>query len=400
MRRLGSVIAAIAACPVMAACAAAVTGTGTGSAPPTDHTVTVTAAPSAPATSSAASATQPPTFSTLFASGRTGVVRIEVVGCSDSGIGTGFLLSPRLVATVAHVVDQSVVVSLVDGSQHTTGSVIGIDPSSDLALVRSSAPIVGYHFRLAGALPAVGDPVAAVGFPIGDPITLTQGHISGLHRRITVDGTPRTNMIETDTAINPGNSGGPLLDQQGHVVGLVDAKNMDAEGIGYAVPATDAAVAFSQWRDDSAQPAANCSNPLGPGQTNATVPDPGGIGGAAARGISDTFEAYFDGINTGDYATAYAQLNPRNHPASGEAAFAEADSTSYDSGFRVLGAERTGSHSAQVGLGFTSIQRSDKGPDGDVCDKWRLLYTMIRIDGYWYIDSAAPYAGGSNHTSC
>lgn len=398
MGRFTSLIAAIALCPCFAGCAATVSGSGAGSASPSEHTVTVTAAPPTPST--APSTSQAPTFSTLFASGRSGVVRIEVVGCSDSGIGTGFLLSPWLVATVAHVVAQSVVVSLVDGSQHTTGSVIGIDQARDLALVRSSAPIRGYHFRLASSLPAVGDPVAAVGFPIGDPITLTQGHISGLHRRITVDGSPRSNMIETDTAINPGNSGGPLLNEQGEVVGLVDAKNIDAEGIGYAVPATEAAPEYAQWRHGNPQPAANCSNPLGPGQTSATVPAPGNIGPGAARGIASTFEAYFDGINSGDYATAYAQLNPRNHLADGEAAFAEADSTSYDSDFRVLNAERMSGHSAKVGLAFTSIQRADKGPNGDTCDRWRLEYTMVRIAGYWYIDSAAPYDGASNHTPC
>jgi S1-C subfamily serine protease len=214
-------------------------------------------------------------------------VRIEVVGCTDSGIGTGFLISPTLIVTVAHVVDQSVVVSLVDRNQRTTGSVLGIDPSRDLALVRAASPLTGYHFKLAQTLPQPGDPVAAIGFPIGDPITVTQGHISGLHRDISVEGTPRSNLIETDTAINPGNSGGPLLDQQGAVVGLVDAKNVDAEGIGYAVPATEARRSVSVWHRNTSLPTADCSDPLGPSQTSAQVPRPPGLGRGAAAGDRD-----------------------------------------------------------------------------------------------------------------
>ena len=92
-------------------------------------------------------------------------MRIETVGCSDSGIGTGFLLSPTEVITVAHVVDQSVVVSLKDAGQRTTGTVVGIDRTRDLALVHADSPLAGYHFTLADSLPAVGDDVAAIGFP-------------------------------------------------------------------------------------------------------------------------------------------------------------------------------------------------------------------------------------------
>ena len=99
---------------------------------------------------------------------------------------------------MAHVVADSVVVSLMDGDQRTTGSVIGIDPRRDFALVRPQQPLHGYHFQLSSSSPAVGDPVAAIGFPIGDPITFTQGHISGLHRNIEVDGTPLADLIETD----------------------------------------------------------------------------------------------------------------------------------------------------------------------------------------------------------
>jgi hypothetical protein len=53
-----------------------------------------------------------------------------------------------------------------------------------------------------------------------------------------------------------------------------------------------------------------------------------------------------------------------------------------------------------VALAFTSIQRTDKGPNGDICDTWTILYTMIQSsDGSWRIDRAAPYHGVL-HTTC
>ena len=54
---------------------------------------------------------------------------------------------------------------------------------------------------------------------------------------------------------------------------------------------------------------------------------------------------------------------------------------------------------ARVALSFVSLQRADKGPDGDTCDNWTLDYTMVGINGSWYINSVAPY-GSATHTSC
>jgi serine protease Do len=195
------------------------------------------------------------------------VVRIETVSCDHDGVGSGFLLSPALVATVNHVTDQAAVISLVAGNQHTTGVVIGSDPTHDLALVRAERPLTGYRFGLAHTDPAVGSRVAAIGFPVGDPITLTQGGVSGLNRTITIENSQYTGLIETDAALNSGNSGGPLLSSDGTVAGVVDAVNTAAVGIGDAVPATQAAGEFDQWRaNPQPQPAATCQNAAGRNQ--------------------------------------------------------------------------------------------------------------------------------------
>jgi serine protease Do len=329
------------------------------------------------------------------------VVRIEVLGCADSGIGTGFLISPTLIATVDHVVTESVVISLIDGNQRTTGRVIGADPVHDLALVQADEPITGYHFRFAGTAPRVGDRVAAVGFPIGDPITLTQGGISGLDRNVTVDGERREGLIETDAPLNPGNSGGPLMSGDGSVVGLVDAGNLDANGIGYAVPYSQAEPAIRRWQAaPTAAAPASCETPLGPTQDTTSLPAIPGLTADASAGISTTFETYFNGINDGDYQAAWEVLSPRLRGGSSEAAFANGDATSYDFDQRVLAGRQVDVATAKVALQFTSIQAADKGPNGDTCDLWTLNYTMIAgAGGRWYIDHASPYHGRS-HQAC
>lgn len=342
-------------------------------------------------------------FATIYAEQQSGVVRIETLSCSSQGIGTGFLLSPTLIATVNHVIDQSVVVSLVDGDQRTTGTVIGSDPVRDLALIRAATPLTGHHFTFASSSPKIGDQVAAIGFPIGNPITLTHGDVSGLDRNITVEGNALAGMVETDAAINPGNSGGPLINQHGEVVGLVDALDTSANGIAYAVPSDQAAAAFSDWqqRPQTVAPA-QCSNPLGPSQADANVPPPSSsdVDDAQAAGIAAAFNTYFDGINAGDYATAYDVLSPRLRAGSTEPSFAEGDATSYDFAQAVLAAHAVDPTTVRVALAFTSLQTADKGPDGDTCDDWTLVYTMIQgSGGNWLIDRTQPYKGVS-HTPC
>ena len=359
-------------------------------------TTTVTASPSPSATPSM-------DFATIYAREQSGVVRIETLSCSNSGIGTGFLLTPTLIATVEHVIDESVVVSLIDGTQRTTGTVIGTDPAHDLALIQANQPLHGYHFRFAATTPRIGDQVAAIGFPIGDPITLTHGDVSGLNRPVTVNGTVFTGLIETDAAINPGNSGGPLLTTDGTVVGLVDALNPNANGIAYAVPATQAAPATRRWRQvPNPTPPATCPNPLGPAQAQPDVPSPTGgqVSDSQAAGIVAAFNTYFGGINTGNYAEAFAVLSRRLRANLTEQQFADGDATSYDSDITVLDAQATDATTVTVALAFTSLQTPDKGPNGDSCDHWTLLYTLIQnTDGSWLIDRTQPY-NGPEHTTC
>lgn len=394
MRRSVIAGAAIGAL-VLAACTTTTGGAGSGHrasmSQPATRTVTVTP-----------SAATPLSFATLYAREQSGVVRIETVSCTESGIGTGFLISDRLILTVEHVVHQAVVIGLVVSGQRAIGTVIGADPTHDLALVRADRTLAGYRFQLRPTPAGVGDDVGAIGFPIGGPITFTRGNISGLNRTITVeDGTKHRGLLETDAALNPGNSGGPLITNDGAVAGLVDAKNTAATGIGYAVPASFALADLQTWHASPAQARTPpCSNPLGPTQGGVDVPRPNGVDPTAAEGIARAFATYFDGINTGDYASAYAVLSPRLRSASGLQSFAAGDSTSYDSQIRVLDAQLIDPVTARVAISFVSLQAPFKGPNGEGCDIWTLDYTMIELSDGWHIDGVAPYEGRPEHAAC
>ena len=154
-------------------------------------------------------------------------------------------------------------------------------------------------------------------------------------------------MIETDAAVNPGNSGGPLFAPDGTTYGLVDAKNVDAEGIAYAVPARDAARDVALWQNAPSLPPANCSDPLGPEQTAEQVAPPAGIERGAADGIAHAFTTYFRGINSGDYHAAWDVLSPRRRAGASYSSFAAGDATSYDTDMYVIAASENSLDAAE-----------------------------------------------------
>jgi Trypsin-like peptidase domain len=213
--------------------------------------------------------TSPESLPDTVARVRSGVVRIETTGCSESGIGSGFIVDPRHVVTVEHVVVDAARIEIKrDGKVVARGTVIGADPVRDLALVQLDKSVTGFRFRFARKTPRIGDEVAALGFPLGLPLTLTRGTVSGLNRTVLIVGVNRRRMIQTDAALKPGNSGGPLLAvTTGDVIGLVDAGNHDAEGISFAVSGAVAEPLVRAWRAaPQPQPLADCG----------TVSDAGG----------------------------------------------------------------------------------------------------------------------------
>jgi S1-C subfamily serine protease len=163
----------------------------------------------------------------------------------ERGTGSGFILSQDgQLLTNAHVVadTDTVQVTLKDGRSFG-GKVIGVDPVTDVAVVKIKAknlPIV----KLGNSKNLVpGQWAIAIGNPLGLDNTVTVGIISATDRSSAQVGVPdkRVNFIQTDAAINPGNSGGPLLNARGEVIGVNTAIRADAQGLGFAIPIETAA---------------------------------------------------------------------------------------------------------------------------------------------------------------
>ncbi|MGX7673610.1 S1C family serine protease [Plantactinospora sp. DSM 117369] len=156
--------------------------------------------------------------------------------------GSGFAVDERHVITNSHVVAGATTVSLVgqDG-RRLSAEVVGRDPGSDIAVLRVSSAGALRPLRLAATDVRVGEPVLAVGSPLGLSGTVTAGIVSALDRQVRLGNSgARQSAIQTDASINPGNSGGPLVNARGEVVGVNTAiATLDGSGnigIGFAIP--------------------------------------------------------------------------------------------------------------------------------------------------------------------
>lgn len=145
-----------------------------------------------------------------------------------------------LLLTNAHVVADATegIAAFADGSEHDV-EVLGIDPLSDLAVLRTTPPTRTAPAALGDADSLrVGQLVIAVGNPLGLAGSVTAGVVSGLGRslptRLGSAGRVIEDVIQTDAALNPGNSGGALADASGRVVGINTA--VAGVGLGLAVP--------------------------------------------------------------------------------------------------------------------------------------------------------------------
>jgi putative serine protease PepD len=184
------------------------------------------------------------------------VVKIEVSSAQGAGSGSGIVLSSDgQILTNNHVVEAagdsgSIRVSFNDGSS-APAKILGTDPLTDTAVIQAEdvdglTPItIGKSSDL-----QVGEGVVAIGSPFGLESTVTTGIVSALDRPVDVGSDSQGNSttypaIQTDAAINPGNSGGPLVDMNGHLVGINSSIRTSSSssteqggsiGLGFAIP--------------------------------------------------------------------------------------------------------------------------------------------------------------------
>ena len=181
------------------------------------------------------------------------VVHIKVTGNGQEATGSGWVLDDDgHIVTNNHVVESVAeggdITVVTEDEQQREASIVGTSPSYDLAVLKTDpeglkAASVGTSANL-----RVGEPVVAIGSPLGLTSTVTSGIISALDRPVTAGGSGESSYmsaIQTDAAINPGNSGGPLVNLNGQVIGINSAiislgASLSGEsgniGLGFAIP--------------------------------------------------------------------------------------------------------------------------------------------------------------------
>ncbi|MGB6457455.1 MAG: trypsin-like peptidase domain-containing protein [Streptosporangiaceae bacterium] len=223
---------------------------------PLDRTYSLRPLPPAPASQADNS------VAAVAAQDTPGVVMIKVDG--GAGTGSGFIISGGYIVTNNHVVTldgeaqgSSLQIDLSNGNT-VAGQLVGSDPYSDIAVIRATG-VSGLPALPLGnsASVAVGDPVIAIGSPLGLADTVTSGIVSALQRPVEPgaagSAAPEAyfDAIQTDAPINPGNSGGPLVNAQGQVIGVdaaLDTLGGDpltgaqggSIGLGFAIPVNQA----------------------------------------------------------------------------------------------------------------------------------------------------------------
>ncbi|MEE2041050.1 trypsin-like peptidase domain-containing protein [Nocardiopsis sp. CT-R113] len=193
------------------------------------------------------------------------VVSLSSADPRSAGGGSGFVIDGDYVVTNDHVSSgleaDGIVIEYSDGTL-SDASVVGADPSSDLAVLSIADPHDVEPLQFGDSEEViVGDEVIAIGAPLGFTGTVTQGIISAVNRPVSSGeggNEGRFYALQTDAAINPGNSGGPLVDTQGRVIGvnsmIVTMGYMGEAtgniGLGFAIPSTEAERVVNRLMED------------------------------------------------------------------------------------------------------------------------------------------------------
>lgn len=152
------------------------------------------------------------------------------------GSGTCFgLANENIFVTNYHVVKSFKEVCLENSSRQSfLAKVILVDPTHDLAFLRTEQKFDMQELQLAPNSIQRGEKAFVAGFPYGMPLGITQGIVSATSQMM--ENKP---YIQVDAAVNPGNSGGPLLNEKNEVVGIIVSKFTNADNMGFAIPVQD-----------------------------------------------------------------------------------------------------------------------------------------------------------------
>lgn len=239
-----------------------------------------------------------------------------------TGAGSGIIIGEDeerlLIATNNHVVQdcESLTIGFCDDSD-VPASIVGTDSGNDLAVVAVNKSDLSEDTLNAISIANLGDsdsirvgePAMAIGNALGYGQSVTVGYISALDREVTVNNST-ISMIQTDAAINEGNSGGALFNLQGEVIGINSAKannsNHNVEGMGYAIPITDAVPIIESIMNGTQQTIDSGSAYMGIQGKDLSAYDAASFNmpqGVYILAVVENGPAYQAGINSGDIIT-------------------------------------------------------------------------------------------------
>ena len=175
-------------------------------------------------------------------------VRLASAGATGSGVvieaADGYIVTNNHVVSGADGVEGAEIRAVFSDGSGSSARIVGRDPASDIAVLKVDKPgLVAASLGSADDL-VVGDPVVAIGSPLGLAGTVTSGIVSALDRPVRLSGQGSDtnaviNAVQTDAPINPGNSGGALVDGSGAVIGIntaIASVSGGSSGLGFAIP--------------------------------------------------------------------------------------------------------------------------------------------------------------------
>ena len=344
-----------------------------------------TAPPSEPATATVTAT--PRTWADTAREVRSGVVHLSVQGCQSGAVGSGSLVAPDLVLTAAHVVAGASYITLRTQSDVTTGYVVSYDPSTEIALVRARRPLSGHVFDLTTTDPDEGTGVAALGYPLDESLSITDGIVSAKGVRGPLLGFVVPHQLLTSVAVNPGNSGGPLVLSDGTEAGVVSSVDLlddetRAEGRSNAISAAVASRAINALPVDAGDmELAECDFNAGESLRAPEVVD---VQVTSTDERAPLFAQILgqlgQGINDGDYEGSFDLFTSGMQQRMGGLQSWRSDlDTSY---WRYVTVEDVEDSSAGIVVTATlqTEQSSDNGYQSQTCSVFHNRYSMVQDD--------------------
>lgn len=328
-----------------------------------------------------------------------GVVRISTATCDDeSGMGSGFAISDRVVVTAAHVVSRARIMTVQTNSGVSAeAEPVGIVENMDVAVLRLNRSLDLPPLRLAEAVPDRGSELAVLGYPLWTyDLRIADGIVTGLPEPVEYEDQVVDRLFTVNAATNRGNSGGPVVDRKGQVIGLVSgSQNWDddvpVQGVNFVVPVEDVQLVVDEWQHQTTSLADAC---VGEELSDGTRGSDHGLDVVSqddsklAIAVAQVLHTHGAAINRGVYDVAFALFTPdQQERLGGLHEWEDGVAASFWREIEVMEASLNDDESSATAL---VTLRTEQPPTGQVtdCSLWTIEYQFSIVDGQPLIDKA------------